>query len=86
MRAVHLEVAKSQTVGEFQMKLNAIITRRTRPQLMISDNAQVFKSTANWIRNIRKSEKLQDFLAKQKLHGGLILPSPHRGALCMRGS
>ena len=34
---------------------------------MISDNAQVFKSTANWIRNIQKSEKLQDFLAKQEI-------------------
>ena len=34
---------------------------------MISDNAQVFKSTANWIQNIRKSEKLQDFLAKQEI-------------------
>ena len=67
MRAVHLEVTKSQAADEFQMKLNAFITRRTRPECMISDNAQVFKSTANWIRNIRKSEKLQDVLAKQEI-------------------
>ena len=67
MRAVHLEVTKYQTADEFQMKLNALIPCRTRPQHMISDNAQVFKSTANWIRNIRKSEKLQDFLAKQEI-------------------
>ena len=52
MRAVHLEVTKSQTADEFQMKLYAFITRPTRPQHMMSDNAQVFKSTANGIRNI----------------------------------
>ena len=31
MQAVHLEVTKSQTTDEFQMKLNAFITRRKRP-------------------------------------------------------
>ena len=35
---------------------------------MISDNAQTFKSTANWINVVRKSEKLQDFLANQEIH------------------
>ena len=34
---------------------------------MITDNAQVFKLTASWIRNIRKSENLQDFLAEQEI-------------------
>ena len=34
---------------------------------MLSDNTQVFKSDANWTRNIRNNEKLQDFLAKQKI-------------------
>ena len=32
---------------------------------MVSDNAQTFKATADWIEEIRKSEELQDFLAKQ---------------------
>jgi hypothetical protein len=34
---------------------------------MISDNAAVFKTTAQWIKKIRKSEKLQDFLANQSI-------------------
>ena len=54
LRAVHLEVTRSQTVIEFQRKLNAFITRRTRPQRMISDNAAVFKTTADWIRKLRR--------------------------------
>ena len=56
LRAVHLEVTKSQTATEFQRKLNAFITRRTRPQRMISDNAAVFKTTADWIQRLRRSE------------------------------
>ena len=67
-RAVHLEVTKSQTAEEFQDKLNAFICRKTRPQRIISDNAAVFQATtAQWIKKIRKSEALQDFLAKQRL-------------------
>ena len=66
-RAVHLEVTKSQTAEEFQRKLNGFITRRTRPKRIVSDNAAVFKTTATWIRKIRKSEELQDFLAQQQI-------------------
>ncbi|XP_068721773.1 uncharacterized protein [Montipora capricornis] len=66
-RAVHLEMTKSQTTEEFQRKLNAFITRRTRPKSIVSDNAAVFKTTATWIRMIRKSEALQDFLAQQQI-------------------
>ena len=67
LRAVHLEVTKSQTAIEFQRKLNAFITRRTRPQRMISDNAAVFKTTADWIQRLRRSEQLHDFLAAHEI-------------------
>ena len=60
-RAVHLEMTRIGT------KLNAFITRRTRPKLIISDNAQTFKATASWIKEIRKSEQLQNYLAKQEI-------------------
>ena len=65
MRGVHLEVTQSQTAEEFQQKLNAFITRKTRPEMIVSDNASVFKTTAKWIKLIRKSEKLQDYLAAE---------------------
>jgi hypothetical protein len=35
---------------------------------MIYDNAATFKATATWTKLIRKSEKLQDFLATQDIH------------------
>ena len=66
-RAVHLEVTRTQTADEFQKKLNAFISRRTRPRVVISDNAGVFKTTADWIRAIRKSEKLQNYLAREEI-------------------
>ena len=60
-------MTKTQTAEEFHRKLNLFITRRTRPKVMISDNASVFKSTATWMKNIRKSERLQDYLARQDI-------------------
>jgi len=62
-----LELTKTQTAEEFQRRLNVFIARRTRPKLIVLDNASVFKSTATWIKNIRKSERLQDYLAKQDI-------------------
>ena len=67
-RAIHLELTKTQTAEEFQRKLNLFIARRTRPKVMISANASVFKSTATWMKNIRKSERLQDYLARQDIN------------------
>ena len=67
-RAVHLELTKTQTAEEFQRKLNLFIARRTRPKVIISDNASVFKSTATWMKNIRKSKRLKDYLARQNIN------------------
>ena len=67
-RAVHLELAKTQTAEEFKRKLNTFISRRMRPRIIISDNAAVFKATADWIKIIRKSERLQNYLARQDIH------------------
>ena len=84
-RPVHLEVTKSQTVEEFQRKLNGFITRRTRSKLIVSDNAAVFKTTATWIKKIRKSEELQDFLAQQQIEWQFNLSkSPWWGGLYER--
>lgn len=85
LRAVHLEVMKSQTAEEFQRKLNAFITQKTRPQQIVSDNAAVFKTTADWIWKIRRSEQLQDFLAAQEIQWKFNLPkSPWWGGMYER--
>ena len=66
-RAVHLELTRTQEAEEFQRKLNVFIARRGRPRLLISDNAGTFKTTARWIKDIRKNEKLQDYLTAHKM-------------------
>ena len=84
-RAVHLELAKSQTAEEFQAKLNAFITRKTRPRRIISDNATTFIATAKWIKLIRKSERLHDYLASQDIKWTFNLAkSPWWGGLYER--
>ena len=77
-RAVHLELAKSQTAEEFQEKLNAFITRKL-------DNATMFAATLKWIKQIRRSEHLHDYLATQSIHWSFNLAkSPWWGGLYER--
>ena len=85
-RAIHLELTRTQEAGEFQHKLNVFIARRGRPRLLISDNAGTFKTTAKWIKDIRKNEKLQDYLTAHKIilqhtrySGDLTSPKAHGG-------
>ena len=54
------EFNEEVTTEEFKTKLNVFITRKTRPKLLVSDKAQVFKATAMWMwtKKIRKNEKL----------------------------
>ena len=49
-----LFISNSQTAEKFRDKLNDFISRKTRPQRIVSDNAAVFKITAQWIKKIRK--------------------------------
>ena len=66
-RVFHLELTRTQEVEEFQRKMNVFIAQRGRPRLLISDNAGTFKTTAKWIKDIRKNEKLQDYLTAHKI-------------------
>lgn len=84
-KAIHLEVTKSQTAEEFKEKLNAFITRCTRPKSTVSDNRAVFRTTAAWIKKNRKSEMLQDYLERQQITWQFNLSkSPWWGALYKR--
>ena len=48
---------------------------------MISDHAQTFKATADFIKNLRKSEELHEYLAEHEIQWDFILTkSPWTGA------
>ena len=54
-------------------------------KVMISDNVSVFKSTATWMKNIRKSERLLDYLARQDINWRFVRSrSPWRGGMYER--
>ena len=82
---VHLEVTKTQAANEFQRKLNVFIVHRARPRVIISDNAATFRTTAKWIKIIRRSEKLENFLAREEVRWQFNLAkSPWWGGLYER--
>lgn len=48
--------------SDFTDMLNEFIGAHTTPRKKISDNAQTFKAIAEFIKNMRKSEELHDYL------------------------
>ena len=81
-RAIRLKVTKSQRAEELKEKLNAFITRCTRPKCIVSDNGPVFRTTAAWIKKNRKSVMLQDYFARQQFTRQFNLSkSPRLGGL-----
>ena len=62
-RAIHLELVRTQTLEEFQISFKRFIARRGRPKKIYSDNAKTFTAAKDWIKLIRRSEKLQNYLA-----------------------
>ena len=84
-RAVHFTTTRTMLASEFIDRLNEFIAARSRPKRMISDNAQTFKATAEFIRNLRKSEELHEYLAEHEIQWEFILTkSPWRGAFYER--
>ena len=66
-RAVHLGLCKSLTAQEFQFQLKEFITRRDRPDMMVSDNAKTFQTTDRWIKTLEKDDDFQDYLGQQDI-------------------
>ena len=85
MRAVHLELTISQSAGEFQQKLNSFSTRKTGPELIIFNNGKAFRAIANWIRTLRESEGLQDFLGRREIRWKFNLSKAPWWGRCNRG-
>ena len=67
IRAVLLGVTKTMDVDELKEKLNQFISNHIRSSEIISDNARTFGAMAKWIKEIRTSEKLHAFLAKEEI-------------------
>lgn len=60
--AVFLELLPSLETGELIKSLKRLIARRGRPTKIYSDNGRTFIAAANWLKKVRKDEKLNIFL------------------------
>ena len=80
-RAVYFTTTRNLVTSEFIDKLNEFIAVRMRPRKIISDNAQTFQAALKFIKNLRKSEELHDYLSDQGIRWEFILEkSPWRGS------
>ena len=72
-RTVQFTITRTMLASEFIDRLNEFIAARSRPKRMRSDQAQTFKVTAEFIRNLRKSEELHEYLAEHEIQWEVIL-------------
>ena len=72
-RAVYFTTMQNLVASDFIDKLNEFIAVRTRPKKIISDNAQMFQAASKFIKKLRKSEELHDYLSDQGITCEFIL-------------
>ena len=66
-RALYLEVLPNQETTTFLGSLKRFIARRGRPTTIFSDNGRTFIGAAHWLKEIQKDEKLQAYLAEERI-------------------
>ena len=66
-RAVFLELLPSLETGEFNKTIKCLIARRGRPTKIYSDNGRTFIAVANWLKKVRKDERLNTFLGTHEI-------------------
>ena len=66
-RALHLDLTKTMEMEEFLLSLKGFVARRGRPEKVYSDNGRTFVGAAAWMKKVRNDERLNDFLAHQRI-------------------
>ncbi|CAB4002990.1 Pro-Pol poly [Paramuricea clavata] len=67
-RAVHLHLLPDMTAEELKGSLAEIVARRGRPAKIVSDNAKTFVVIAKWLRKLKRSQVVNDYLARREIH------------------
>ena len=73
-RAVHLKLSKSMEADEFKRGLKEFVARRGTPDKIVSDNAQTFKATKQWLELLSKDADLFNYLTVQRITWQFNLP------------
>ena len=61
-KGVHFTTTRTMETLEFIAILNEFITVHSRPQEIVSDDAQTFKAAAAWIKKPMQSKELHEYL------------------------
>ena len=64
-RAVHIQLVSYVTTTEFIKSFKRLISKKSKPKIVYSDNAATFKAGAKWLANINTDQKLHDFLSSE---------------------
>lgn len=67
-KALHLEILPNLGTATFLGSLKRLIARRGRPSKIYSDNRRTFIGAAKWLKQIRKDERIQTYLADEEVH------------------
>ena len=66
-RAVYIKVVTDMTVEQFIPCLKGLVARRGRPSNIYSDNAKTFISGAEKLKSMLKSERFNNYLARNSI-------------------
>ncbi|XP_006814449.1 uncharacterized protein LOC102809591 [Saccoglossus kowalevskii] len=66
-RAIHLELVRDLTTESFLLALRRFTSRRSTPNLIISDNASTFVSASHQLKEIIQNSTVQRYLSDQRI-------------------
>ena len=84
-RAAHLELTTTQTAEEFQRKLNAFITRKTRPERISQTTPRHSRQWQPGSKGFVRVRSYKISSHNKRLLGNSISPSRHGGEGCTKG-
>ena len=64
-RTLFLEVLPNLATREFLRSLKWLIVRRGRPEKIYSDHGKTFVGTEKWLKQVKRDEKIQDYLVHE---------------------
>ncbi|XP_065890652.1 uncharacterized protein [Dysidea avara] len=71
-RAIHLEIVTDLTVETFLLAFRRFASRRSLPQILVSDNASTYLAAADELQQLLQSERLTETLGRKGVQWKLI--------------
>ena len=66
-RAMHLELLKDMATEQFIQSFKRLVAKKGKPEKVYSDNGETFIAAAKWVKRLKKSRDLANYLTKQDI-------------------